>query len=241
MINVLIVEDEPIAADAHAAYVARVPGFVVGGRARTGAEALRLLANSQVELVLLDIYLPDAYGIDVVRAMRAAGHTADVIAVTRARDLEVVRAAVSYGILYYLIKPFTFSTLRDRLQHYRAYREELTSGRRVVGQHEIDHMLTTLRTTEQTDPPKGLSRESLDAVAAALESVRGGTGLSAAEMAVRLGASRVTARRYLEYLADIGLAVRRSRYGGAHRPQVEYRWQALDGHDDHPPAPSRRP
>ena len=69
--------------------------------------------------------LPDRHGLDVIRAMRAGGHQADVIAVTSARDLDVVRAAVSLGVVQYLLKPFVFATLRDRLVAYRAYRAQL--------------------------------------------------------------------------------------------------------------------
>jgi response regulator of citrate/malate metabolism len=221
--RVLIVEDEPVAADAHAVYVNRLPAFTVVGQATTGAEALRHLAHTAVDLVLLDIYLPDMSGLDVVRAMRAAGHHADVIAVTRARDLNVIQGAVTYGIVQYLVKPFTFGMLRDKLERYEAYRDRLAAGDAAVAQHEVDRILASLHGAERADLPKGMSRESLDAVVAALRSSGAQTGMSAAEVARVLGASRVTARRYLEYLADAGLAVRQSRYHSAGRPEVEYR------------------
>jgi response regulator of citrate/malate metabolism len=222
-IGVLIVEDEPVTADAHQAYVERIPGFVVRGVARDGAGAIRQLGNpaSGVDLVLLDMHLPDLHGLDVVRAMRAAGHRADVIAVTSARDLEVVRAAVSQGIVQYLLKPFTFAALRDRLERYAAYRQQLT-GDVASGQHEVDRALAMLRGHDPGSLPKGMSPQSLDAVVTVLRP--SAESLSASEVAAVLGASRVTARRYLEYLADSALAVRRSRYGSAGRPEVEYHW-----------------
>jgi len=138
-IGVLIVEDEPVAADAHVAYVERVRGFAVRGKAPDGAEAIRALGDpsSGIDLVLLDMYLPDMHGLDVVRAMRTAGHRADVIAVTSARDLEVVRAAVSLGIVQYLLKPFTFAALRDKLERYAAYRVQL-AGEPAGSQQEVD-------------------------------------------------------------------------------------------------------
>jgi response regulator of citrate/malate metabolism len=223
VIGVLVVEDEPVAAEAHRAYVERVPGFAVHGVVHDGAGAIRLLGDpsSAVDLVLLDMHLPDLHGLDVVRAMRMAGHGADVIAVTSARDLEVVRAAVSQGVVQYLLKPFTFSALRDKLERYAAYRRVLT-GDVASGQHEVDRALATLRGTDTNSLPKGTSPESLDAVVAVLRS--SAESLSAAEVAAAVGASRVTARRYLEHLADSALVVRRSRYGGAGRPEVEYRW-----------------
>jgi response regulator of citrate/malate metabolism len=226
MIRVLVVEDEPIAADAHVLYVSRVPGFEPAGQARTAAEALRALTRDPVDLVLLDMNLPDMHGLDVVRAMRAAGHPADVIAVTSARDLDVVRAAVSQGIVQYLLKPFVFASLRDKLERYREYRAQLGS-RPVAGQHEVDRLLSTLRSPDPTNLPKGMSPESLSAVADRLRGAPG--GLSAAEVAQLLTVSRVTARRYLEYLADAGMAARHLRYRGAGRPEVEYRWIVTSG------------
>ncbi|HZX99873.1 MAG TPA: response regulator [Dermatophilaceae bacterium] len=222
-IGVLVVEDEPVAADAHVAYVERVRGFGVRGKALDGAGAIRLLGHpsSGIDLVLLDMYLPDMHGLDVVRAMRTAGHRADVIAVTSARDLTVVRAAVSQGIVQYLLKPFTFAALREKLERYAAYRQQL-AGDMAISQHEVDRVLATLRGSDSSSLPKGMSPESLDAVVTVLRP--SSEGLSATEVAAVVGASRVTARRYLEYLADSALVVRRSRYGGAGRPEVEYSW-----------------
>ena len=222
-IGVLVVEDEPVAADAHCAYVERVPGFVVRGVAHDGAGAIRMLGDSSsaVDLVLLDMHLPDLHGLEVVRAMRTAGHRADVMAVTSARDLEVVRASVSQGVVQYLLKPFSFAALRGKLERYATYRQQF-AGDVASGQQEVDRVLATLRGNDSTSLPKGMSPDSLDSVVAVLRPSQ--ESLSATEVALALGASRVTARRYLEHLADSGLAVRRSRYGGAGRPEVEYRW-----------------
>lgn len=121
-IRVLVVEDDPVAADAHVMYVGRVPGFVAVGKAHTGAEARRLLDRTPVDLLLLDLHLPDAHGLQLARSLRAAGYHADVIAVTSARDLTVVREGVSLGVVQYVLKPFTFATLRDRLVRYAEFR-----------------------------------------------------------------------------------------------------------------------
>jgi response regulator of citrate/malate metabolism len=222
MIHVLVVEDDPVAAEAHAAYTERVPGFAVAARADTGVRALRCLERVPVDLVLLDMNLPDMHGLEVCRAMRSARHRADVIAVTSARDLAVVRSAVSLGIVHYLLKPFGFAALRDKLESYAAYRARLADGGVASGQHEVDEALANLRTVDSPDLPKGLSRESLDAVVAAVRTAA--AGLSAAEVADVVGTSRITARRYLEYLVSLGLAARSPRYGGAGRPEVAYRW-----------------
>jgi response regulator of citrate/malate metabolism len=222
-IGVLVVEDEVVAANAHLAYVERVPGFAMRGMAHDGAEAIRQLAepSSGIDLVLLDLYLPDIHGLAVVRAMHTAGNRADVIAVTSARDLEIVRAAVSLGIVQYLLKPFTFAALRDKLQRYAAYRQQI-DGAVASSQQDVDLVLAKLRGSDSNSLPKGMSQQSLDAVIAILRPST--ENLSATEVAIMLGASRVTARRYLEHLADSAIVVRRSRYGSAGRPQVEYQW-----------------
>lgn len=219
MIRVLVVEDEPIAAQAHREYVQRVPGFTVAEVVHSGAEAMRFLQREQVDLVLLDFYLPDTHGLALVRALRAGGNPVDVIAVTSARDLGVVKAAVSVGIVQYLLKPFTFASLRDKLDSYARYRETVPGE--AADQSAVDQLLGTLRSVEHATLPKGMSAETLDAITVALRDAD--EGLSAASAAEQVGVARVTARRYLEYLADNGLVERRPHYGQVGRPELRYR------------------
>jgi response regulator of citrate/malate metabolism len=219
-IRVLVVEDEVLIADAHAAYVERVPGFVVAGVAHTGREAVAVLREHAVDLVLLDFNLPDVHGLDLCRRLRAHGSSTDVLAVTSARDLEMVRAAVSVGVTQYLLKPFTFAAFRDKLERYAEYRRQVAGTGEITAQHEVDRMLATLRGTASGTLPKGLGVETLDLIVAAL---RTSGALSAAEVAEQTGLSRVTARRYLEHLVETGRVVRGARYGGPGRPEVEYR------------------
>jgi response regulator of citrate/malate metabolism len=218
VIRVLVVEDDPVAADAHRLYVERVAGFSVVGVAHTGGEAMRFVEQHQIDLLLLDFYLPDAHGLQIARALRAANHTIDVIAVTSARDLAMVRAAVSAGVVQYLLKPFTFATLRDKLERYALFRDTVTGE--ATGQDEVDRALATLRGTDGIGLPKGMSADTLNAVVSALR--ESPVGLSAVGAAGVVGISRVTARRYLEHLADTGVVVRRPQYGQVGRPELVY-------------------
>ncbi len=222
MIRVLVVEDEPVAAEAHRAYVDRTDGFTAVAVAGTGAAALDALSRTAVDLVLLDLHLPDASGLELCRRIRAAGADVDVLAVTSARELATVRAAAVHGVVGYLLKPFTYPALRDRLVAYAEYRGRLTAGGEVAGQADIDRVLGTARPARPAPLPKGMGRETLDAVVAAVRRV---PGVSAAEAAEVVGVSRITARRYLEYLAGSGLVERVPRYGSAGRPELEYRWR----------------
>ncbi|GGS28009.1 response regulator [Streptomyces griseoviridis] len=219
-IRVLVVEDDPVAADAHVLYVDRVPGFTAVGRAHSGAEARRVLDRTPVDLLLLDLHLPDVHGLQLARTLRAAGSRADVIAVTSARDLTVVREGVSLGVVQYVLKPFTFATLRDRLVRYAEFRR--TAAGEASGQDEVDRTLAALRAPAPAALPKGLSAPTLERVTAALRA--GDTGLTAAALAERTGISRITARRYLEHLVDTGRAARRPQYGTVGRPELQYRW-----------------
>jgi response regulator of citrate/malate metabolism len=231
-IRVLVVEDEPVASAAHAAYVGRMAGFTLAGTAPDGQSALRLLtelsaSGEPVELVLLDMNLPDLHGLDIARRMRSAGILAEIIAITAVREVAIVRSAVAIGVVQYLIKPFTYATFADKLTSYRLFRQQLTapeSGARRTGasQSEVDQAFASLRAPSELPLPKGLSVSTLDSVKEYLK--QQSAPVSATEVMTALGMSRVTARRYLEYLADAGTVTRAPRYGTPGRPENEYGW-----------------
>lgn len=222
-IRVLVVEDEELAAEAHASYVARVPGFELGGVARTAQDALR--KAPQADLILLDMNLPDLHGLGVLQRIRAAGVRCDVIAVTAARDAAVVRDAASQGVVAYLLKPFTFAGFRGKLEQYADYHRRLSevadAAGDTIGQSEVDQLLGARRPSgAPAHLPKGMSPETMQQITAVVEAAGG--PLSAGAAGEAIGASRVTARRYLEYLADHGVVRRSVRYGGPGRPEIRY-------------------
>jgi response regulator of citrate/malate metabolism len=226
--TVLVVEDEAVAAHILANGVAAARGFAVVGRTCSGADALRqMVSHDAVDLVLLDIQLPDMSGMDVLRRLRASGCDVDVMVVTVLRDPSMLQAAMALGVVHYLLKPFTAATLQRKLERYRAFRARRLAGAgHPIAQHEIDGVFTALRAMAADALPRGVGHESLNAVTGQL---RRSKVRSAAQIAEALGTSRVTARRYLEHLTDCGLAERGSRYGGSGRPEVEYRWSGNEG------------
>ena len=229
-IRVLVVEDEPLAAEAHATYLGRLEGFAHVATAATGQSALRQLADaaaagSPIDLVLMDMNLPDLHGLDVSRRIRSAGLTTDIIAITAVRELRAVRGAIAAGVVQYLIKPFTYATFAEKLSNYRDFRAQLSDSA-VTSQLGVDRAFASLRTRTELPRPKGLSEGTLDAV---IELLRTQIGpVSASEAMARLGMSRVTARRYLEYLANEGTVLRSPRYGTPGRPENEYSWKPAD-------------
>ncbi len=223
-LRVLVVDDEPITADAHAAYLRRIDGFEVAGIAHSGHEAIRALRDVEgeaIDLILLDVNLPDTTGIELCRHLRAAGIETDVIAVTAVRDAAVVRTAVSLGIVQYLIKPFGFATFAEKLEAYRDFHDRLGASV-VTDQQEVDSTFAALRRSGGSPLPKGLTPETLERMRSALRAAAP-RAISAGEISAGLGLSRVTARRYLEHLTDTGIAERSQRHGTPGRPELEYR------------------
>lgn len=238
----LIVEDDPAVAVVHRGFVESHPRFVVVGEARNGNDALRLAAALRPDLVLLDLHLPDISGLDVLRRLRMLpGPPVDVVATTAARELDSVRQAMAGGVVAYLVKPFTATTLRERLDEVWQRREDVRRAQDTLGQDEVDQLLAGPRQATAL-PPKGLSERSRTLVQEALGrlcAVEAGAGAgdasaaprdgaaprdaSAAEVAEAVGMSRVSARRYLEHLVAEGHAQVSPRYGATGRPENRYR------------------
>lgn len=227
MIRVLVVDDQPTVAEGHRSYVERVPGFVVVGVAHDGRSAVERCAEGGIDLVLLDLAMPGMHGLDVARALQAMPDGPDVMVLTASRDLQTVRAAMRGGALHYVVKPFSFATLRAKLTNYAGFWAAAAGERDVIDQGEIDAALATLRDPGGTDLAKGMSKDTLVAVRAALLATP--DGLSATRAAEIIGASRVTARRYLEYLAESGGCDREPVYGRAGRPELVYRARPAKG------------
>ncbi|MFI9266960.1 response regulator [Streptomyces werraensis] len=222
MIEVLVVDDDVRVARVNAAYVDKVPGFHAVLPAHSAAEALeRVETLPRVDLVLMDHYLPDRTGLDVVREMRRRGHQADVIMVTAARDVATVQAAMRHGALQYLVKPFTFAGLRGKLEAYARLRRTLDGGGEAE-QAEVDRIFGALSEATEPQLPKGHSPTTADLVRRALTAAEG--PLSAQEIAERTGVSRQTAQRYLKLLERTGRATLTLRYGDAGRPEHRYVW-----------------
>ncbi|AXK88034.1 response regulator [Nocardia farcinica] len=230
MIRVLIVEDEPLIAEAHRAYVGRVPGFTAVAVAGSGREAMRAAADAAaggtpIDLVLLDLGLPDSTGLELAAALSTLPAAPDIIAITSARDLAMVRAAVASGVVLYLLKPFTFAAFRDKLERYLEFRAALPAGETAVSQQDIDRALNALRTPDQrASAPKGVAPQTLAEISRVVRDATA-DGVTAAETATAVGVSRITAWRYLEKLAEDGLVTRRSEYGRAGRPKTRYVWK----------------
>jgi response regulator of citrate/malate metabolism len=224
MIRVLIVDDDFRVASVHAAYVDKVPGFVVVGQAHSAQGLVTNLVPLAPDLVLLDLYLPDQHGLEVLKRLRQAREGAsnvDVIVITAASDAASVRSAMQYGAFHYLLKPFGFAALQDRLLAYQAMHRQLSSLQQ-ADQPSVDRLYSSMSGTAKPEP-KSHTLEAVEELLAGVES-----WLTASEVAANLGTSRATAQRYLSRLEASGRVVMSLRYGSTGRPEHRYRYQGTE-------------
>ena len=235
-IRTLIVEDDASVCRLHVRYLEGVGGFVVVGTAATGAEAVEFASTHTVDLVLLDMHLPDFSGIEVLHRLRSLTFDeVDVIVVTSAHETVTVRQAAAARVSDYLVKPFSRAVFELRLSAYRAMflaRPTSDTGQIPLRQDDIDRLIAPLRPLVGADPvpraaraadenrlPKGLAQPTVDLV---LEALRQGEVSTAVQVAVSCGLARGTARRYLDYLRRAGLVEVTHRYGVRGRPELLY-------------------
>jgi response regulator of citrate/malate metabolism len=218
MRDVLVVDDDFMVAEIHRRFVDRVDGFRVVGVSRTGAEALSAARELRPHLILLDVFLPDMTGLEVLQQLRSEGDRVGVIMITAARELDTVSGALDGGAADYLIKPFEFPQLKAKLEAFAARADALESGRG-VDQTLIDSLFGGPAASPAKALPKGLGPETGRLV---LDAVRDAGEVSAAECADLVGISRVSARRYLEHYLSAGALELRLQYGVG-RPERRYR------------------
>jgi response regulator of citrate/malate metabolism len=225
-ISTLIVEDDYHVATIHAAYVRKVRGFSVAGHAATAASARSEIKRLEPSLVLLDLYLPDGHGLELVRETLEHAQQArpDFLVITAARDVATVRDAIQLGSVHYLVKPFTFAQLEERLIAYRDLHSRLARIEE-PDQQDVDALYGLLR--GPVPLPKGHSAPTMARIRELLQSAE--NDVSAAEIAEEIGVSRSTAQRYLAELARQGKIELRLHYGAAGRPEHRYRLVTAGG------------
>ncbi|BAH44208.1 two-component response regulator [Brevibacillus brevis NBRC 100599] len=224
-LEVLIVEDDMRIIDINKRFVSKIEGFEVIATATNGTDAKELLSCTRPQLVLLDVYLPDMLGTELVWHIRQHYREVDVIMITAAKEMEMVQEALRGGVYDYIVKPLVFERFRERLESYRKHvirtREAVE-----VDQEVIDQMLTRrLVAPKNRDvlAPKGIDLLTLEKVIEAIRQT-GDKGVSAEEIGREIGTSRTTARRYLEYLVLEKKARADLIYGTVGRPERKYRY-----------------
>ena len=219
MIRVLLVEDDPMVAELNRRFVDQMDGFCTVGALQGGQEALAFLRGQEVDLILLDIYMPGQTGLELLAAIRGAALDVDVIFVTAARDPRTISRALKLGAVDYLIKPFEFERLQLALERYRETHRRMREER-LVSQSEMDRVFNLGAPAQgRLQLPKGLDRNTLLRICAALLEPTEVDNWQTSEAFARvIGISRVSIRKYFECLSELkGLQVEFG-YGGVGRP-----------------------
>lgn len=210
--TVLVVDDDFHVADLHRRQVDEVPGFRALEPVGTLASARSALSSGTVDLVLVDVYLPDGSGLELLRSIDT-----DAFVLSAASDSGTVRRAMRSGALAYLIKPFTAGVLAERLQAYARSRNVLDE-RSTLDQEAVERAFRILHAGDSG----GASPSRAATAALVLEQLVTGEERSAAEVAAAIGVSRATAQRYLAQLTADGTVAMQLRYGAAGRPEHRY-------------------
>jgi two-component system response regulator DctR len=183
--------------------------------------AIKALDNKAIDLVILDIYMPVLDGIEVLKRIRQTGKDVDIILITAAQEGNTVKEVVRYGAFDYIIKPFKYERFREALVAYQKHYKAINSVKNGFSQMDIDNMFKQRREESRLRLPKGIQQKTLELVINILN--RSNKSLSADEMAHMADISRVTARRYLEYLVSCNKAYIQPYYKDVGRPINKYR------------------
>jgi two-component system, CitB family, response regulator CitT len=220
MIKAAIAEDDFRVASIHEQFLEKIAGIEVVGKALNAREAIELLERTEVDVLLLDNYLPDRNGVSMLPVLRKRFEKLDIILITASTERKVVEPSIRNGVVDYIIKPVTFERFKEAIEKV-ARRRELMDSNKEFDQAVIDQVFTGGQAVGETEfLPKGIDPLTLGKVEDTLRSLA--SGINAEDLSEHLGASRTTARRYLEYLISIGKAKAELEYGIVGRPERKY-------------------
>lgn len=225
MYRVLIVEDDPMVAMINGQYTERQKEFTIVGTCENGVAALAFLASGKapVDLVLLDVHMPEMDGLATLRELRYRGYPVDVILVTAACDRETVQCALWGGCVDHLVKPFTYERFCAALQKFATLHTTVTASD-TFPQKSLDRILDTARRKAGELPPKGIQEKTMQRICTVLR-LHCGDWLTGDEIAAAVGLTSVTVRRYLQYLEKNGQVLGEIHYATGGRPCTRYRYQ----------------
>lgn len=220
--SVLIAEDDPRIAEIHRHFTEKVVGFSVCGIAGTLEDAEKMSELLKPDLILLDLYFPKGLGTEILWKLRTRRQATDVILITAAKELEPLQEAMRGGVFDYILKPVMFSRFQEALDRFSEHRQQLQIEN-TLNQQDVDRLLHPYKGANPGEPvyPKGIDPLTLKKISTIFDQPHS-EGYSAEEVGQKIGASRTTARRYLEYLTATGQLTAELIYGAVGRPERKY-------------------
>lgn len=145
-IKVLLIEDDPMVREVNKSFIESIDGFEIVGQAGDGEEGLRIASNKDIDVVILDIFMPKLDGIHTLQEFRKQKWDIDVIVVSAAKDNETINSMLQNGAIDYIIKPFKFERMKKSLENYRFYKNSLNKSK-TFSQEELDAMMNVRQET----------------------------------------------------------------------------------------------
>ncbi len=216
-ISIFIVEDDPMVLEVNKSFLDRMTGFTLIGEAQTCEEAYKQIVKYKPNLVLLDMYLPDKPGIELLQKIRNEQIPCDVIMITAARDAKTVQDVIRMGAFDYLIKPFRFERFQTALQNYSSTLKKMRT-QSTIKQEDVDEWLGLKH--DESSLPKGLNDLTMKQILEGL--IENNAPITSEQLAQNVGMARVTVRKYLDFLAGKGKVHIDLKYGTVGRPTKYY-------------------
>ncbi|MDU6635312.1 MAG: response regulator [Clostridium perfringens] len=216
--KILIVEDDPMVALINKRFLENMGFKNILGPVQTEEEIIRVLDKENIDLILLDVYLPKKNGIDILKSLRYKKYLTDVIMITAANSVEEVKRAFAYGVTDYLVKPFEFERFEEAINKYKQ-KNNLLNKREALSQQDIDVISKSLE--EKIELPKGLNQKTLDRIMEFLKENQGKVW-TLREIAYELKISNVTIKKYMDYLEDVKKVNVTLTSGNVGRPEYKY-------------------
>ena len=221
MYKVLIVEDDPMVAMINEQFVSRHKDFVVAHKCNDGKSALEYLDENEVDLIILDVFMPYMDGFETLRQIRKKQIPVDVIMVTAANEREQLKEGLHLGVVDYLVKPFTFERFKVALDKFIAQVEALKDLDK-VNQKNIDFLIDKSRKKANELYPKGIQEKTLQTIIEHLKENKN-KWLTGDEIAEKVGLTGVTVRRYMTHLSETGMVIADMNYETGGRPRMLYK------------------
>jgi CitB family two-component system response regulator MalR len=229
MIRVMIVEDDPMVAEFNKRYLEEVRGFLLKAMATSVDEAIRIIEEQEIDLILLDIFMPGKHGLELLTYLRKKEKATDVIVISAASDMDRIQKALRYGAFDYLIKPFEFERLQVALTAFQE-KTNIIRNQQVISQKELDHQILHREEKSNIEElPKGLTKDTLKQIWEAIREMKE-VPFSTDDVVKVIGISRVSVRKYLKFLIDIGVLHVKVIYGTIGRPVYQHEFNKFKEH-----------
>jgi response regulator of citrate/malate metabolism len=220
-IQTVIIEDDEKIAEIQRIFTEKIEGFMVSGIAHSIREGEEMLEVLKPDLVLLDIFFPDGNGLELLWRIRKKHRETDIVLITAAKERDIFQEALRGGVFDYILKPLNFTRFRHMLNRYLTHRKKLQKIT-TINQQDVDILLhQEKKEVMQADLPKGIDPITLRKITGIIETI-GEEGINAEQAGEKIGVSRTTSRRYLEFLVSSGVIKADLFYGTLGRPERKY-------------------